>query len=910
MIKSVTIISLFLLLATGALSQNRAHLRGRIVDSTNNAALELATVAVLDAKDTSLISYTLTLKTGDFALHNLPSGKDLKLLVTFISHNSYRKTLRLEKGSTLDLGAIKLSGKGHILGEIKVRAEITPVIIKKDTIEFSAEAFKTPPNAVVEELLKRLPGMQVDMDGTITVNGKTVSKLYIGGKRFFANDPKIASKNLDAVLVDKIQVYDDREDDPDHLIPDSKVGKIINLKLKRAIKRSTFGKVRAGGGTRDRFDGGVLYNMFRDTLQISLIGVGNNLNRTGFSTQDLMGLGGFNRSGYDNLYNGTVTTGGRSYGGIQTVGSGGVNVNNDYGKKLKLNLLYFYSYTSDLYNNSVFSQQFLKDTTLSSNNQSGQTNKANKHTVTGLLEWETDSLTKIRYTPKISFNNNNRQDNSISNSYSNFVALLNNNSLNNFSKSNGMEFQQNLSIYRRLRIKKGASLNITHDLNISPDQSNYYRNSYLQSFTAQLSSSNLQRFEDADNKSNSASINVTYRYPFSKRIYGSLQGSFNYRRSVGKLFTYDRDLKTGLYSVYIDSLSRDLHRQQYTETLGPEISYQHKDLTMSAKLGLQWLQRYDQFNKKVSDINKTYIYALPSVRIDYNHLSFNYNNSVQQPDISNLLPYRTVYSQLYSSIGNPDLKPTRTHNLNFNYYKYITEKQLNFSFSSDLNLEQNSIFNERTVNGQGVTASRPINRSGVYRYYFSAYGGRGFKKMGNWQLRINNGVYYNFNHQYFQVNDKSGFQNTTSINFSQQFYINWNNKFELNPNYYLSSSSTKYQDVDYAAIKYISHHLDIPVTIRAIKHITFEANYNYSYNPLVSPGLQRSVNLVNIALARLIQKNDHGEIRVSCYDLLNQNVNSYRFVSGNTVADIQTQILKRYFLLSYAYHFNKVISKN
>ncbi len=908
MIKSVTILSFFVLLATGALSQNRAHLKGRIVDSASNSALELATVAVLDAKDTSLISYTLTQKSGDFALHNLPSGKDLKLLVTFVSHESYRKNLKLDKGTTLDLGAIKLSGKGRMLGEIRVRAEVTPVVVRKDTIEFSAEAFKTPPNAVVEELLKRLPGMQIDKDGTITVNGKKVSKLYIGGKRFFANDPKIASKNLDAILVDKVQVYDDREDDRDHLIPDSKVGKIINLKLKKAIKRSTFGKARAGGGTRDRFDGGVLYNMFRDTLQISLIGIGNNLNQTGFSTQDFMSMGGFDRSGNESLYDGTVATGGRGYGGIQTAGSAGVNINNDYGKKLKLNLLYIYGYTSEKYIASVFNQQLFGDTTLSSITNSDQKLNAGRHTISGLVEWQPDSSILVRYLPKIGLYNNSQQESTMGNSYNNIIGLLNNNSLENFGRSNGIDIQQTFSYYKSLN-KKGSSLTIGYDFSFKPNTGKNYRNSNLQSFAVQLPSTLLRRFEDNEDKSSYSNLDVSYRHAFSKRVFGRLQGNFNYKNSVGRLFTYDQDLKTGLYSIYIDTLSRNLHRLQYTETLRPEISYRHKEFTIASSVGIQWLQRYDKFNKNVSDIKKIALYLLPTFRLDYNGFSFNYDNTVRQPDINNLLPYRTVYSQLYSSIGNPDLKPTRVHSFNFNYYKYITEKQINIGSYSSVNFEQNSIFSERTVSSQGVTTTRPINANGLYRYYIGVYGGRSFKKMGQWQLRFNTSAFYNFNHQYFQINDKRGFQNTIALSLNQNFTANWNNKIDFSPSYNFSPSFTSYQNVDYPSFRYLTHSFNMPITITGIKHTTIEVNYNYSYNQLVAPGFQRSINLLNVAFSRFFQHQDRGEIRLSCYDLLNQNISSYRYADGNNISDIQNQILKRYFLLSYAYRFNKVISK-
>jgi hypothetical protein len=908
MTKLITIAGLLMLTMFAAKAQNRAHIKGKVVDSLSNNALEKATVAVVDLKDSSLMSYTLTLKDGEFALHNLPAEKTIKLVVSYVGYNNFRKIFKLEKGQTADLGAVKLVNKGNMLGEVRVTAEVTPIVVRKDTVEFSAEAFKTPPNAVVEELLKRLPGIQIDMDGSINYNGKKVRKLLIDGKEFFANDPRIASKNLDASLIAKIQVYDDREDDPDHLIPDSKVEKIVNLKFKKALKKSTFGKVKAGGGTRERFDGGLLYNMFRDTLQISLIGIGNNLNRTGFSNSDLNGMGGFNRSGSDNLYNGTVATGGRTGGGIQTVASGGLNINNDYGNKLKLNLLYFYSFTQDKYSAAYSTQRFFGDTTLSSAGNSGSNNKSNRHTISGLVEWKPDTILTVKYTPRVAFENNDNSSSEISNSFNNFVPRLNSNSNNGTSGSTSFQFQHNFSYYRKLH-KKGSSLHINHNLNIRPGSGNNYRNSILTSFTAQLASNTFDRFEDNINNSASGGLNINYRYPFTKRITGSINVDANYDRNKGRLLTFDRNLQTGQYTIYIDSLSRDLLRQQYNETIRPELSYNHKEIDIVANLGIQFMQLYNRFNKNVPDINRFETYYLPSVRARVHDFSLSYDVSVRQPSINELLPYRTVYSQLYSSIGNPDLLPTRSHNFGLNYNKYVDEKQFYIYLYSSYSLEQNTIFSESRVSGQGVTTSRPINKSGGYSYYVGGMINKSFKKMGNWQFRFNTNLSNNFRHTFFQVNNRNGFQNTTSLRATQQFTVNWNNKVEFTPNYTVSPNITNYEDVDYNSIKYVSHSVNMPVIIRQFKHMVIEANYDYSYNPLIASGLQRSINLLSLSVARQFQYRDRGEIKLSCYDLLNQNIGAYRFVNGNSTYDINQQILKRYFLLSYSYRFNKIITK-
>ncbi|WCT13929.1 carboxypeptidase-like regulatory domain-containing protein [Mucilaginibacter jinjuensis] len=259
------LIAVLLMAALRANGQNTAAIKGTLIDSLDKKPVEFATVAVIDMRDTlsTLIAYTLSNKEGAFALHNIPGGIPVKLLISYVAYQPYRKLFTLKTGEQFDLGTIGLNSKQ--LQEVTIKDERMPVVVRKDTIIFDAEAFKTRPNAVVEDLLKKLPGVEVDNDGNITVMAKKVSKVLVDGREFFPTDIRIATKNLDADLIDKVQVYDDRENDPNHLIPESQVGKIINLKFKKAIKKSIFGKVYAGAGTNDHYQVGGLANMFRDT---------------------------------------------------------------------------------------------------------------------------------------------------------------------------------------------------------------------------------------------------------------------------------------------------------------------------------------------------------------------------------------------------------------------------------------------------------------------------------------------------------------------------------------------------------------------------------------------------------------------------------------------------------------------
>ncbi len=898
---------LFLILTNLAVyAQNRASITGTVKDSLNKETLEFATVAIVHLRDSSLISYTLTDKDGRFILRNLPSDQPVKLLISYVGYESFRKVIPLQKGETMEL-SVFLTNRS--LKEVVITAEHVPVVIKKDTIEFNAEAFKTRPNAVVEELLKKMPGVQVDNDGTITVNGKSVSKLLIDGKEFFGNDPKVASRNLDAELIARVQVYDDREDDPDHLIEDSKVNKIINLRLKKAIKKSAFGKVYAGGGSRERFESGGLLNLFRDTLQISLIGVGNNLNRTGFSSNDLYSMGGFDHGGDDALYNGTISLGGRNYGGIQRIASGGFNLNYDYGKKLKINLLYFYNNSQTDYNSSSLSQQFLTDTILVTGGKGRNNRSENKHNITGLVEWQPDTLTRIRYNPVLGYTNNRSSYFSNNSSSSNFVSLINESIYQGNSNGSRTEFRHSFSYHRRLK-KKGETFSINHNLQVNPDRNANYSANDLLSYTSSLKSDTLRRFNDNSNKNVSAGLDLNFRYPFSKKITASITAGWNYSLNDQGSFIYNQDRITGEYSLFLPDQSSDLDRSVWEQKLRPGITYQiSKKSSFEMGLDIQWLQVKNKFHRDLDDLERHYFNLLPSARLSIGNYSINYNATVSQPSVYDLQPVTIVSSQLYSFTGNPFLVPSKRHNLYLNYYNYNHQSQLSTSFYASGSIQENSVFRKRTVSSSGAELSTPINRNGQYNMYGGFNLGKRFKKTKDLQVGFNTNININYYRNFFVINRDEGYQNNYSVSMGQSLSLNWKDKIELNPSYTVRPTVNRYEDVDYENIHYTYHNLDTKFTIRWPEKIYWEGNYSYSYNPLMSQGFQKSIHLLNAAVALQMLKKDRGEIKLSCYDLLDQNISAYRYVSGNSTMDSQNEILKRYFLLTYLFKFNKMTSK-
>ncbi|MDB5123152.1 MAG: outer rane beta-barrel protein [Mucilaginibacter sp.] len=903
----------FLLISTfSSLAQNRpiAIIRGKVIDSISNKTLELATVAILDVKDTSssLISYTLSDKTGMFTLHNMPVGVPLKILISFVSYQPYRKIFTIKRGETVDLGIIPLSHK--LLNEVIIKGERPPVVVRKDTIEFNAEAFKTRPNAVVEDLLKKLPGIEVDNQGNIIFNGKSVKKIMVDGHEFFSNDPRIASRNLDADMIDKVQVYDDRENDPNHIVPQSQVNKIINLKFKKALKKSVFGKVFGGSGTEGRYTAGGLINMFRDTLQISMLGQGNNLNNTGFSFDDLYSQGGFNRGGAETFYRGGLSSfGGFSSSGIQRVLSSGINVNTDYGKRLKINLSYYYTRDHNDYNSITNKQQFLSDTDFTTKSANSRIHNDNKHNLSATVRIQPNDATQIIYNPTFSYTDNHSVSSGMVNSLSNFIPqiALTNNTDNNIS--NNMQFGQSFSYNHQFK-RQGESINISHSLRVNPDNGTDYNISDLTSFTPALASYDLNRFSKTINRNTDASMSVSYRYPFSKKLTGTVDVSDEYNHQVNNTITYDFDPSTGLYDSFLQTLSTNLTRNQAIKSISPGITYNFKEgYQLVTSVNTELLQVINRFDRNVADINRHFIYFLPSVNITLNNISLGYQYSFNLPNIGDLIPYTVIFSPLFRVTGNPDLKPTTRNNFSFGYNAYKMESQVSIYTGANASFEENGIFRRRTIDAVGAETSTPINMNG--RYNFSSNGriSKRFKKRNDITLSEATGLSVGTSRGFFEINRQDGYQYTYNFNIDQQFSINWKDIIELAQSYRLNTSVVNYKGINYNHVNNTTHVLDTHFNVFWPKHINIEGTYTYTYNPLVSPGFQKSANLVNLSIARALLKKDRAEIKLSCYDILNQNISSFRYINENTITDTQSQVLRRYFLLTLQFKFNKSLIK-
>jgi hypothetical protein len=336
-----------LLAVSGIALGQRTEIRGTVTDTTLQP-LSSATIMLLNAEDSILVSFAVSDPEGAFLIKQVKPN-DYLLQVSYLGFQTHFQEISITDADPVDVGAINMQHEGALLSEVEITAEHVPIQIKKDTIEYNAEAFKGQPNDAVEDLLKKLPGMEVESDGTVKAQGETVEKVLVDGKEFFGTDPKIATKNLPADAVDKVQVFDKLSDMAEFSgIDDGDRTKTINLALKEDHKKGVFGNISAGYGSDDRYETKTNINRFTESSQLSFIGMANNVNQQGFSIQDYVNFSG----GMQNIMRG----GGRSRGGgsgiqinsgisdgfVKTL-AGGLNYNVDFGKKTELRMSYFHN---------------------------------------------------------------------------------------------------------------------------------------------------------------------------------------------------------------------------------------------------------------------------------------------------------------------------------------------------------------------------------------------------------------------------------------------------------------------------------------------------------------------------------------------------------------------------------------
>lgn len=895
----------------------QGSLKGKIIDSISQKPLIFATITILKTADTTLVTYRLSDPDGNFRVSSLPLHTPLYALISFTGFDVYRKEFTLAQNNPLDLGTIVLQPLSKSLDSVLVIAERPPVRVFKDTIEFNASSFKTLPTALIEDLLRKLPGVEVARNGDILINGKPVNRILVDGKFFFGNDPKMATRNLPANIIDKVQVTEDKEQ-RDRSISGNRneIGNVINLTLKKGIKKGWFGKSYAGYGTNDRYEIGGIANLYRDTLQLSLLAYSNNINRGGFTVQDVVSLGGFDRSGINSMNvvkkNGTegFSLNGISFGGLDegTARSSGAGFNLNHAPDKKFTFYGQYFYGNNYNNIDVLNQttQFIPDTTIITRTNTNTIRKVLKHSFTVGTNYIPSDYTNLSFRAGGIYNPIG------SNAFSSI--LVNNNQLGHLSESLGATgtnqfnggYSHELFITQKFRHKEGRILNLRQSLN--------YENRLQRTTTEALNlyffpidTLLFEQLRRQNIPTLAAATSLNLSEPLSAKWLVRFNNSFQYFKEGQEVSTFAKNETNHQYNILNAEQSSEFTRKQYRYASDLILMYTSGALRIGAGLGGLW-QDFDNSFKVVtpSPINFHSFNWIPNFSIFYKALSLQYTKSVTAPSISYLLPVPDNTNPFYVLYGNPYLKPGERHSINTSFFKVYPAHNMNINFSLTGNRIHNDIILSRIVGTDGVQSLYPQNTDGTMQFNGMLNVSKNFKSKQNFSFLVRFSPYFNYDRRRVIVNNNSSI--ATNIEMGPKFYLNlnWNDIVEFRPTYGISIYKAFYTEPALSDLKVVTQSFETDLLVHGPKKIIWQSNLAYRYNSQVAPGLPNRNLLWNAAFSIPLLKDEKARLQLTVYDILAQNNNFYRYTTENMIVDRNINVLKRYGLLTFTYNFQNM----
>ena len=898
---------------------------GKLKDSASGKGLAFATVTVFKARDTAIVTYRLSNPDGDFKVTGLPLDLPLRAIITFSGYQAFRKEFTLTAANnTLSFDSVKMATTSQLLDEVIVISERPPVSMKHDTIEFNATAFKTLPNALVEDLLKKLPGVQVDADGNISVNGKAVNRILVDGKTFFGDDPKMATRNLPANIIDKVQVVDDKEqllrNGDDNL---NNVGKVVNITLKKGVKKGWFGKVYAGGGTDQRFEGGGIANIFRDTLQISVLGYTNNLNKPGFGLTDLTQTGGLDRSNsnlnsrstsiWSNGAGSGITINGVNFGGIQQGTGGiatskGIGFNLNHAPNLKQSLFAQYFYGNVLVDrlNETDTKQYTNDTVIHNNSVLTGSVITHAHNIGIGGKFKPDSVTTLQVSANYTIGL--QDEDRFSNIYSqnSVIGPLSNGNILQNNQSNTYYYRHSLTYTRLSKTKKGRRFTIFHGVEVN-NRYNYYTTDSRSSYIYPTAYDSLLHQLRQEGVPRTTSVNTfNFSEPLSKKFTLRVGGRYEYTKLNDAIFTFNPNPINQKYDVVNNKLSSNFFREsnRFFESTGLE--YRNKDLTITPSIRVMIQSVNNVLASLNNPIKQKSNDLLPGLGITYKQFNFNYSKDISLPAYQYMIPVVDNTNPYIINIGNPNLVQTENQNFSVNYYFNNPKKNLNVGLNANGGFAKNDVIQAVTVDQKGIQTSIPMNSEGSSNFGINYNVNRQYKNNPRFIFAWNFGAWYGFNRSRLLFNGENSFQKTFNLQQWGGVNLNFNDKFEWNTNGSIGYNFTGYTSTVFKKLEVETHSIFSELIVRVPKHIIWETSVNYSTNGSSVPGLPTSYTRWNAAINFTMLKDEKGVLKISVFDILNQGNSISTNANRNVISINQTNVLARYLMATFTYNIRTI----
>ena len=891
-------------------------IKGNVMDSTQKQ-LSSATVMLFDAKDSSLVSFTRTLDRGNFEFKNL-RVKPYFIKITFVGLQTFQKSLPNTTG-LIDLENVVMLPISKQLNEVIVKGERVPITIKKDTIEYNASSFKTQANAVVEDLLRKLPGVEVEKDGTVRAMGEKVQRVLVDGKEFFGKDPKMATKNLPADAIDKVQVFDKKSDVSDFTgIDDGKRAKTINLSLKEDHKKMTFGSIAAGAGPDERFSTRANLNRFNKARQLSFIGLGNNVNQLGFSIDDYLnfsgdlqrirnGGGGQIRLQFSDEDGAIPFNTGQRQNGFLTNWAAGLNFNDQLTKKSEVNGSYFLNNLNQQTDRELNRENILPNGSLFSKQNSFQNNRSTNHRLNFTVDTKIDSANSLKWANYVNCAENNVFTSSNTQSANQNSELLNGGTRKNLVTGNSIGLNSNL-LWRHKFQKKGRSFtaNLTLDVNNDDKKGNLNATNYFYVGKVISKIDTIAQTNTQKGQRGNYGLALTYIEPIAKRKYLELNYAFQLNRSVVIRDVFD--LKSS-ERIFNQNLSNNFQTDFSYHRAGLNFRMVQKKYNFSTGIAVQESSLDGKLPLKNVEVSRRFTNILPNFRFNYDianskRMGLNYDTDVQQPSINQLAPVVDNSDPLNVYVGNVTLRPEYSHAIGLNYNSFNSFDFSNIFFFIDARYTKDKIKDSQNTDEKGRRTVQPVNVANELSFTANMSVGFRIKALNS---RINFSPSANYSRGLGIINNITNTTQTRILHSNLKYEYRpidgpLKEVLELSASADVSHNQTLYSLSGAFNQAYFNQTYTGEAILNLPKNWNIRTDLNYLIYNFGGTGFEQRLPLWNASISKSFLKNKRGELKISAVDILNQNVGIQRFAQQNYIQDERIRSLARYFLLTFTYN--------
>jgi len=894
----LVIFFLFTLTFFTKVSAQNMKVTGYVVDTTGQKSLANVSVLAVRMKDSLLLKYTRTNKDGYFELSNFK----VDTFTLIVEHPELDPrtyfVLGNEGNNEINIPSVRMSMKTKQLDEVVIFANKNPIFYRGDTLVYVADSFKVGQNAVVEDLLKKLPGIKIDKDGQITSQGKEISQVLVDGDEFFGSDPTIATKNLAAKGVESVQVYEKTNEDA-KAGEDEKI-QVLDLKLKEDAKKGYFGKISGASDfglmqNTPFYEGELLVNKFNQRQKISIFLLTSNTPRSNF------GWGDMNKFGLENEGGGNFwdRNQGINSSGIPQTLKAGIYYSDKIGKTGKIGFNYsYYNNKLDSYSSSQ-SQYFLSDSSYFTKDSTRNSSKNESHNLNFSYKTNIDSLTYLEIRPNFKFDaatTDNLNTSSFRDvKFSEYLST----SIQNVNESKGMSSNSEALIRRKFKKpKRELELKYILDFNNNTTDGNLY--SYSRFGVA------IDTIDQLKGNDNSTITNygiATYTEPIHKLFKLKLEYLFESGNSNQDKKTFNRG--DGSYSEIDSLLTNNFDNQRFQNRGTASLIYEKGKNTLTGGLGYRNITIENKNLVTNAIVDQSINNFLPEFSYMYKpsmskRLNINYSTYSSPPSVNDLQPIPDNSNPNRIQEGNPDLKPNYVHSIwaNFNSWQALSGRYIWSGMNASLT--NNAFANQTTYDSFGKTISKTVNVDGNINASFYIGGGI---PLFNRKLEISPKANGSYNKYQNYINNELNVTQNTSISSGLELELNLDsleisieNDFTYtNPVSSLSSVSNQ---------PFTSQNYSLRLDYQLPFHFKIKLNGDYTINSRRAEGFNRNIFVLNSEVSKAFFPTENLILALNANDIFNQNINVQREVNGNIITDNYTRIISRYFLLKLTYKFN------